>query len=260
MIRFRGKGIAGAAAVAAVVGVVLAPASAQALGQYGSGDSGVDISYPSCSSPVPADTQFGIVGVSGGRVYTDNACAKTEAAALAYTGNVSIYVNTGLVTTGNYFSQALKYGSCGKDKSCGAYWYGYLAGVHAYDYAKSQGLENSATWWLDVETTNTWNSKTDLNNRSIVGEHQAIADLTNNPATGKSAAIGVYARPAQWSKITGGGMKGHVWPVWYATGLQNQTPEQLGAYCTSSSSFTSGPVYAVQWIGPGTLNDLDYGC
>jgi hypothetical protein len=260
MIRFRRNAVAGAAATAAVVGAVLAPASAQALGQYDPGTSGVDISYPSCTAPTPTDAQFGIVGVSGGRVYTDNACAKAEADALAYTGDVSIYVNTGLVTTGNFFSEALKYGGCGKDKSCGAYYYGYLAGVHAYDYAKSQGLEGSATWWLDVETTNTWNSKTDLNDQSILGEHQAIADLTPATATAPRAEIGVYARPGQWSKITGGGLKSHVWPVWYATGLQNQTPEQLAAYCTPTSSFTSGAVYTVQWIGPGTLNDRDYGC
>jgi hypothetical protein len=70
--------------------------------------------------------------------------------------------------------------------------------------------------------------------------------------------VGVYARPGQWSKITGGGLKSQAWPVWYATGLQNQTPTQLAQYC--SQSFTSGPVYIVQWIGSGTLNDRDYAC
>jgi hypothetical protein len=251
-----GRGVlGGAAAVAAVVGALVAPVSAQALGQYATGTSGIDISYPSCSATVPADADFGIVGVSGGRVYTDNSCAQAEA---AHFSNVSIYLNTGLVTTGNYFSQAMQYGNCGKDRSCGAYWYGYLAGVHAYDYAVSQGLAGSATWWLDVETTNSWNSKTTLNNQSILGEHQAIADSTPATATSPRAVIGVYARPGQWSKITGGGLKSHAWPVWYATGLQNQTSTQLAGYCTQS--FTSAPVSIVQWIGSGYLNDRDYGC
>lgn len=258
MIRFRRRAVAGTAAVAAVVGAVLAPASAQAAGQYPSGSSGVDISFPSCGVTVTKDAAFGIVGVSGGRVYTDNGCAAEEAAALAYTGNVSIYVNTGLVTTGTNFTKAMQYGKCGQDRSCGAYWYGYLAGVHAYEYAASQGLAGSATWWLDVETTNTWNNNTALNNQSIIGEHQAIADRTPATATAPRAEIGVYARPRQWAKITGGGLKKHAWPVWYATGRQNQTDTKLAGYC--SQSFTAAPVYIVQWIGPGTLNDLDYGC
>jgi hypothetical protein len=123
--------LASTAAVAAVVSAVLVPASAQALGQYPTGGTGVDLSYPSCSAPVAKDAAFGIVGVSGGRVFTDNACAAAEA---SHFRNVSIYVNTGLYTGGAAFARAMTYGGCAsRDRSCGAYWYGYLAGVRAYD-------------------------------------------------------------------------------------------------------------------------------
>ena len=38
------------------------------------------------------------------------------------------------------------------------------------------------------------------------------------------------------------------------------TTAQLRTYCAPAKSLTSGPVQVVQWIGPGYLNDLDYGC
>jgi hypothetical protein len=248
--------LAGATVVGAVVAAALVPAAANASGPYPSGSTGIDISYPSCSRVVPPNEPFGIVGVGGGRVYTDNGCAASQAEQLR---NVSLYINTGLYTGGTYFAQAMAYGGCApKDRSCGAYWYGYLAGVHAYRYAASQKLAGATTWWLDVELMNTWDSSTALNDRSIIGEHQAIADLTPATSTRPRAAIGVYARSGEWATITGGGLAAHHWPVWYATGLTKQTTKQLAGYC--SASFTASKVQIVQWIGSGTLDDLDYGC
>jgi hypothetical protein len=248
--------LAVAGILSAVVATAILPVAAEASGPYPTGRVGSDLSYPSCSHPVPANEPFGIVGVNGGRAYTDNPCAATEAHAFK---NVSIYVNTGLYTDGTYFARAMTYGGCAAtDRSCGAYWYGYLAGLEAYRYAKSQKLAGAATWWLDVELMNDWNTDTGLNDRSILGEHQAIADMTPATATEPRAAIGVYARAGEWSTITGGGLARHHWPVWYATGLRNQTTSQLARFCTKS--FTASSVQLVQWIGPGTLNDLDYGC
>jgi hypothetical protein len=242
--------------LSAVVATALLPVAAQASGQYPTGSTGIDISYPSCSRVISPTVPFGIVGVNGGRPYTDNTCAAAEGHAFK---NVSIYVNTGLYTGGTYFARAMAYGGCAaKDRGCGAYWYGYLAGIEAYRYAKSQKLAGVATWWLDVELMNDWNSDTALNDRSILGEHQAIADMTPATPTRPRAAIGVYARAGEWSTITGGGLAAHHWPVWYATGLTKQTTQQLARYCTKS--FTASKVQIVQWIGAGTLNDLDYGC
>jgi hypothetical protein len=243
--------------VAAVVGAVVIPLSAQALGQYSTGRVGVDISFPSCAQPVSSTAAFGIVGVSGGRVYTDNACAAAEA---SHFRNRSIYVNTGLNTSSVYFAQAMDYGSCAGSKACGAYWYGYLAGVHAYNYAKRQHLQGTPTWWFDVELMNTWSSSTALNDASIRGEHDGLAAMTPATKATPRPAIGVYARAGEWRTITGGGLKSHRWPVWFATGLKHQTTAQLRAYCGPTKSLTSGAVQVVQWIGPGTLNDLDYGC
>ncbi|HEY0373638.1 MAG TPA: hypothetical protein VGC94_02520 [Amnibacterium sp.] len=244
------------AVLCAVVTSALVPVAAQASGQYPTGRTGIDISYPSCSRVIAPGVPFGIVGVNGGRPYSDNPCAAAEAHAFT---NVSLYVNTGLYTGGSFFAKAMAYGGCAaKDRSCGAYWYGYLAGLEAYRYAKAQGLAGAATWWLDVEVMNDWSTSTALNDRSILGEHQAIADLTPATGTRPRAVIGVYARAGEWSTITGGGLATRHWPVWLATGLTKQTTTQLARFCTKS--FTASKVQIVQWIGPGTLNDLDYGC
>lgn len=78
-----------------------------------------------------------MIGVSGGRVYEDNTCASTEASHFAAP---SFYVNTGLYTGGNYYTQATQQCADPTNDSCVAYQYGYLAGQHAVAYAQGQGL------------------------------------------------------------------------------------------------------------------------
>ncbi|GAC1569950.1 MAG: hypothetical protein NVS3B23_00430 [Candidatus Saccharimonadales bacterium] len=97
---------------------------------------------------------FGIVGVTGGLVYSQNNCLKSES---SHFNNLSLYVNTGLNTnsTSTYYASAQN--GCAGDVLCAAYNYGYNAGINAVQYTKNQGV-SSATWWLDVETGNTWNS------------------------------------------------------------------------------------------------------
>lgn len=243
--------------IGALVGALLGPVSAQASGAYPAGSTGVDISFPSCSSTIASGAAFGIVGVSGGRVYTDNDCAKAEA---AHFPHLSLYINTGLTTGGTYFAQAMDYGSCNGNVHCGAYWYGFLAAVRAYNYANREHLQGVGTWWLDVELMNTWNDDTRLNAAAILGEHNGLAAMTATPAGTPRPVIGVYARLGEWNTITGGHLATRRWPVWFATGLTNRTTAELQQYCAPGGSFTAGPVQVVQWIGPGRLNDLDYGC
>src|SRR4051812_46060583 len=57
---------------------VLFTQPASASGSYTTGSLGVDISYPNCSVTVPK-VSFGIVGVTGGLVYSRNGCAAAEA-------------------------------------------------------------------------------------------------------------------------------------------------------------------------------------
>jgi hypothetical protein len=243
-----------AAALAALL-VVSGATGASAATVYPGGSVGVDISYPSCHTKIKPGLPFGVVGVSGGRVYEDNPCAASEAA--AFPGGATLYVNTGLYTGGNYFAAAMTTGDCGSKATaaeaatCGAYEYGLLAGQHAVDYARSQHL-STAVWWLDVETTNTWDADTALNVQSIKGEYDAIR------AADAAATIGVYAVPSQWNQIVGSSFPTTwTWPVWYATGLRSASAGAVRTYCGSQYSFTGGPVLLVQWV---EKLDQDYAC
>lgn len=255
-----------ATAVLALVGALVVPASAQALGQYPSGQTGIDISYPSCQlghKITLTGYPFVVAGVSGGSTYTDNKCAASEAALSA---NYSLYVNTGLYTGGTNFQNAMKAAKCAStDLACGAYEYGYLAGQHAYQYATSQKLGTSTTtWWLDVEETNTWNSDTSLNVLSIQGEYDGLAA----GLAGGDNTIGVYAVPAQWDKIVGTDWPTtdptHQYPVWAADGLRTADAATISGRCADTRyKVTGGTVYMVQYVdgyGTKTSLDKDYAC
>jgi hypothetical protein len=116
--------------------------------------------------------------------------------------------------------------------------------VQAVSYAASLGL-SSKTWWLDVETGNTWNTDTTQNQNSLQGERDA---LVNSGAT----TVGVYSTTAQWDEVTGSWQNG--WPNWGATTWR--TAKQAKTYCTGHE-FTGGPTYLIQFTG--TL-DQDYAC
>jgi hypothetical protein len=171
---------------------VLFPQPASASSSYTAGSLGVDISYPNCSATVPK-VSFGIVGVTGGLVYSRNGCAAAEA---AHFTNLSLYMNTGLnaISSSPYYTQA-KVG-CNGDVYCAAYNYGSNAAKDALSYAASQGI-GSSKWWLDVETSNTWNADTLQNQKSLQGAYDALV------ASG-ATTVGAYSTTAQWQTITGG--------------------------------------------------------
>ena len=264
MKQYRARLITTATAVLALLGALAVPGSAQALGQYPSGTTGIDISYPSCQlghKTTLTGYPFVVAGVSGGSTYTDNKCAAMEAAYAPK--NYSLYVNTGLYTGGGNFQNAMTVGKCSSgDFQCGAYEYGYLAGVHAYQYAVSQKLGTSTTtWWLDVEETNTWSGSTSLNVASIQGEYDGLAA---NLTIGNT--IGIYAVPSQWSKIVGQDWPttGHAYPVWAANGFRTSDAPSISQYCSDNAySVTGGPIYLVQYVvdyGTKTSLDHDYAC
>src|SRR3954469_3250331 len=167
--------------------IVFTAGVAAAQGQYISGTTGTDISWPNCNASVPKSA-FGIVGVTGGKGFSPNSCAKAEASKFS---NLSLYVNTGYPGQ----SYGLKYQNAPKaclptDLNCLAYNYGYNAGQYALNYAQSQGL-SSAMWWLDVETANSWTTDYAQNIQSLQGETDALK-------TAGVTTVGVYSTTAQW--------------------------------------------------------------
>lgn len=214
--------------------------SASAYGNYQSGTTGVDVSYPNCSASVPK-TAFGIVGVTHGLFYSYNSCLAAEA---SHFSNLSLYINTGWYDQSAHINPNSPLTCTPGDANCLAYNYGYNAALDAFGYAQSQGVSGS-TWWLDVETANSWNNNVIQNQKSLLGSFNALADSG-------AGTVGVYSTSAQWQTITGGWK--NYWPNWGASTWR--TAKQAASFC-SGHQFTGGPTYLIQF---SAKLDQDYAC
>ena len=212
--------VVGAAVLAAGIGT-----TAVALGRYGN-----DISWPQCGGAFPAKAGFGIVGVNGGRPFTQNACLSAEWQwALSNKGAPAYYMNLS---------------NPGTTDPAG---YGASAAAYALNYASSATGASSAVshvWWIDVETANTWSSNQSQNVAVIQG---ALTYLKQHTAK----AVGVYSTGYQWGVITGGVRLGA--PVW-AAGASSAA----SAPSSCGTGFTGKPVKVVQY--PAGAYDGDYRC
>ncbi|HUZ03702.1 MAG TPA: hypothetical protein VMU89_25435 [Thermomicrobiaceae bacterium] len=218
---------------------------ASASGIYATGTTGYDVSYPNCGSTLPASGAFGIVGATGGRAYTANTCLASElgwAATLPAPPSAYMNLNYAIGSTASNGDTGPA-GTCGrKDRACVAYNYGYNAAAYAATLVPSS--VTISTWWLDIETSNSWSSNPSLNADVIKG---AVDYLHAQGAT-----VGIYSTAAQWTKIAGS----------YAPGLPNWVAGALasspGSYCGASHAFGGGPVWLTQYSSNGF--DGDYAC
>lgn len=199
---------------------------------------GNDIAWPQCGKSYPSGQAFGIVDVNHGRANDTNNCFASElswaqqSTGLTSQPKVGVYVNTGNPSnagaswwpTSDTFSWnqtllndesdgygltpvtvANPYGSCAgpdTDQAC-SYVYGY---AKAWDDVLYRPLSAAGTAlvWLDVETTNSWESATDpitwptayaSNIADLAGMRDAFQAL--------GYAVGVYSTASQWQQITG---------------------------------------------------------
>jgi hypothetical protein len=212
--------VIGAAVLAAGVGT-----AAVALGRYGN-----DISWPQCGGAFPAKAGFGIVGVTGGRPFTQNSCLAAEWQwALSAKGAPAYYMNLSNPGT--------------SDPS----GYGASAASYALNYASSATGASSAVshvWWIDVETANTWAGSQAQNAAVVQGALTYLKQHTNK-------SVGIYSTGYQWGVITGGVHLGA--PVWAAgASSASSAPSMCG------TGFTGKPVKVVQY--PAGAYDGDYRC
>ncbi len=228
----------------ALIATFFMSSAAAAQGQYTSGSTGLDVSYPNCRATVPI-AGFGIVGVSDGTVYSTNPCFSQESA--HFLSNLSFYVNTGWYSKSSFINPSSPKLCNAGDNNCLAYNYGYNAGATAYNAATSAS-EHSSTWWLDVETSNTWSSDTVQNQNSIQGEYDAL--VANGVST-----VGIYSTTAQWQTITGSWKNN--WPSWGATTWSSSSQAQT--YCTGHQ-FTGGASFLMQYKAKKSQLDQDVAC
>ena len=242
------------------------PSGAAPAGKPAGGSSiGYDISYPQCGGPSPTNVAFGIVGVNNGIVFRPNPClgSGNGPSELAWAGGVTaeLYANTG--NPGPNLSthwpngqtlprQCNTTGSPGADTANCAYDYGWNAAADSYQTAVrayiSLGLAPAGatstpevnTWWLDVETGNSWRTNLTLNVASLQG---AVAYLKSADVVD----IGFYSTQQQWNQITGGSLAFDVHPSWVAGAT---TSRQARDNC-GRSAFTGDVVALAQYFAKG---------
>jgi hypothetical protein len=268
------------AVVVSLVGFLLAAMVASAAGasavaptRAGSATAtGNDVSWPQCGRTLPSGQAFGIVGVNNGLANNFNPCFASQLSwAEASSGGTSmpkaaLYVNTANpALTGSWWptdntypmgspvAVPARYGTCRHDDgpAC-AYVYGY---AKAYDdvAAVAAGGHHPASydWWLDVETSNSWEGSTTSNRADLEG----MTDYLDS----QGIRVGVYSTAYQWKTIVGavgavGTSSLDGLPSWIA-GARNLKGAQ--ANC-ATTPLTGGKIVVTQYVS-GSF-DYDYSC
>jgi hypothetical protein len=250
--------LASAAAAAAAVAALVAPSAVAAAPARSTVATsvGYDISYPQCPSSTPRNAAFGIAGVTDGLPWSANPCLSAQWSwAASRPGAPALYVNTANPGPASHHWNLGGPQACADPTSTGdtgcAYDYGWNAAAQALGVAGAAvpaGAATTHTWWLDVETGNSWNGSTAANTADLQGyvDHLRGAGVPR---------VGVYSTGYQWGVITGGASLGTSVPDWVA-GASSQ--RSAAARCTSSSSFSGGRVALSQY--PLNGFDADYAC
>lgn len=275
MVRWLVRVGSGVIAMAALV-VLRAPTAALAAGpgQPAAGSSGHDVSWPQCGSALPTDGAYGIVGVTEGRAWSANPCLTSEFSAAADAGVPGLYMNTAnpAPTSGYYWPASgtsdpalCRDAASTTDPGC-AYDYGWHSAADAMATVVAT-LGNVAVgyWWLDVETSNTWNGDGSSNAADLQGSIDYL--MSRNVA-----GVGVYSTAKQWTAITGGytaSTEARYAAAWSAdfsspNGIAHSPSWVAGAsgparapdHC--SSSFLGTTTWLVQYVAGGF--DVDYAC
>jgi len=185
---------------------------------------GIDISFPQCGQTLPAGQGFGIVGVNGGIASKTNPCLGTEllwAEQSLGTLNqvkVQLYVNTGNPGTAGMWpsnnvdpqgnTSSNPFGTCDGSISTACAWqYGWNRAVDdvqtrfvpAAQSANIDTVPSDYPWWLDVETTNSWESGSDAGLERNRIDLEAMVSYFQS----KGITVGIYSTNFQWGTIVG---------------------------------------------------------
>jgi hypothetical protein len=230
----------------ALTAILTSPMNAAATTDpYPSGQTGYDVSYPQCGGVTPAGS-FGIIGVNGGRPFSNNGCLGAEYnSAPTTSGTASLYINTGysgaygrnVTSTCSTLSKSVR-GSSAQKKAWGI---GCSEADTSISYAAQQRATSVAVWWLDVETGNSWSSSDlSLNRYAIQGATTRL---------GQAGLVGVYSTASMWTRITGG--------TFSPTGIAaDWDVSASGGSCTAPFTSSVDPVWLVQSTTSGFDSDL----
>lgn len=238
---------------------------------------GYDVSYPQCGSSLPSGQAFGIVGVNGGLATKPNPCLSSQlqwawrsSGAVAAQPKVQLYVNTAnpgeikdQVTTWPTDGGGAGYGACDGSNSLACSWqYGWdrarndveAVFVPAAAAAAVSADPGGYTWWLDVETTNTWQS----GSAEALARNRATLEGMTEYLTSLGASVGIYSTNYQWGQIVGtvpadSSLAGRDSWLAGATSLSGAT-----ANCARPALVPAGQVTLAQYVVRGL--DRDTSC
>src|SRR3954453_5751766 len=139
---------------------------------------GVDISWPQCGPlGMPAvQPGFVIVGINGGRPFTDNVCLSREVSYARTRTGVAAYLNIDAPRSGD------------------ASAYGAKVALDGLARVQRVGLRLPVLW-LDVEVLNHWSTSGAVNVAVINGALRALEQ--------RGVTAGIYSSEAMWQQITG---------------------------------------------------------
>ena len=222
---------------------------------------GYDVSWPQCNDELPDEFGFAVVGVNRGRTFSENDCLLAQ---LRWAGRgADVYLNTG--NPGPDHSSFWPSGAsaprefeaddddtadCADVDGGNAAADGYPRVLSAYVQlgwaeAGASAVPGGATWWLDVETANTWRRDRSLN---VVALQGAVDYLE---ARGVHE-VGFYSTPVLWWRVTRGTDAFDGYPAWHAGahGLDDAQDR------CDEPSFTGGELRMVQWVAGGLDTNL----
>lgn len=254
--------------VAAALLMVAGPAYAGGhQSKFSSTPTTYDVSYPQCGRALPAPITGGIVGVNDGIVLSSNPCLASEW--LWASGGTSyapaLYANT--ADPGPAYSSHWPTGQTAPQSCLAAdpnstacsYDYGWNYATDAVNRALDANVPaTSASWWLDVETGNSWQTLESPYGQTVTAQANDRASLAGAVQGLKDSgiqSIGVYSTAYQWTQITGGtGTQFAGQPEWIAgTGKLSTAQNNC-----RQASFTGGAVTLAQYASNGY--DADYHC
>jgi hypothetical protein len=204
-----------------VLGVAAAVLAAPGTASAAATTVGYDVSYPQCKSRLPQDSAFAVVGVNGGRAGQANPCLSDQltwawesSGAVPEQPKAQLYLNTGNpgelrdeITTWPTFG-ATPYGDCdGRNSPACSWQYGWERAQKSFvsvftPAARKAGVDDDAahyTWWLDVETVNTWQS----GSSAALARNRATLEGMTAYLLSRGAVVGLYSFPRQWGQIAG---------------------------------------------------------
>ena len=230
---------------------------------------GYDVSYPQCGSSLPRDRAFAVVGVNGGLSTRANPCLAAQLAwAWGSSGAVSeqpraqVYLNT--ANPGELRTQVTTwpedgttpYGTCDGSNSTACSWqYGWERAQNSVvaffiPAAREAGVDGSPsryTWWLDVETMNTWQS----GSPAALARNRATLEGMTTYLTSQGGKVGVYSTGQQWTQIVGTVPEGSTLTgrdSWLAGAT---SPNGAEAACRRSPLVDDGEVTLGQYVQGG---------